>query len=142
MAHSPLNREGQLTEVEEKRRSFIDFRLQAGPIDRTDPATELATTNGCFVQDLIELAIEAIDDFEDERPNLTCRENSIAKTKLEEAWLALDLRRQTRLRAGVLGTYEPHGKPSATANGRPPLTPGEMVTRRHSDDSSAKPTSA
>lgn len=128
MPHSPLNRDGRLTPEELERRRFINIHLQKGHI------ADVGVT-GCFVQDVIEWVIEALDGFEDERPELSCRENSLAKTKLEEAWQVLDMRRSTRARAGVLGTYQPIPRPL------PPLpeSPSSASTSATSETDSALP---
>lgn len=114
--HSSLNRRhgktideavaaGTLTPAEAERRSFIQIAIQKGHIAEVG-------VNGCFMQDVVEMLIEQIDDYDDERPDLACRENSLARTKLEEAWSNLELRKQARMRAGVLSTYLPIPRPT------------------------------
>lgn len=107
---SPLNRvghatpeqpRGTLTNDEWLRRGFINFTLQKGPVAEVG-------INGCFLQDVIEMVIEEIDTFN--HGALACRENSMAKTDLENAWYKLQMRRDAREREGVLSTMLPHGQ--------------------------------
>ena len=116
---TPENPHGTLTNDERIRRGFISFTLQKGPVDEVG-------INGCFLQDVIEMLIEKIDIFN--RGKLACRENSLAKTDLENAWYKLQMRRDAREREGVLSTMEPHGQlpPALAARYRDKLTPTEV----------------
>lgn len=58
--------------------------------------------NGCTMEDLIAICIDRLDHFQ--MGNYPCRENAIAKTKLEEALLWLNKRTTERQSRGVEGT--------------------------------------
>ena len=57
--------------------------------------------NGCTIEDLIAICIHRLECFQ--MGNYPCRENAIAKTKLEEALLWLDKRTLDRKNRGVEG---------------------------------------
>ena len=82
-----------------ERRRYIDIKFQSGPIP-------IVGVNGCHIEDVIDLLVERLRDFND--GPLRCRENSLAITSLEEAGLWLLKRRINRIAQGVEGTYEPH----------------------------------
>jgi hypothetical protein len=71
----------------------ISFKIQNGPIKEVG-------VNGCQVDTIIEaekLIIEGLNE------NFPCRENSLAITKLEEALMWSNKRRQDREKRGVEG---------------------------------------
>ena len=78
----------------------IDLLWQDGPLGR---GAERKEPNGAFVEDVIDAARERIQFYQDN--GFSCRENSIAITKLEEAMLWLDKRTQDREARQVEGTH-------------------------------------
>lgn len=72
----------------------IAFTIQNGPVKENG-------CNGCQVDTLIETARVMIDGLNKKYP---CRENALAITKLEEALMWLDKRRQDRIERNVEGT--------------------------------------
>jgi hypothetical protein len=74
----------------------VTFIGQRGPIKE-------AGINGCQVDDIITFALGTIQTFNKKFP---CRENSLAITKLQEALMWLDARRQDREDRGVEGKDE------------------------------------
>lgn len=60
--------------------------------------------NGCTMEDLIAICIDRLEHFQ--MGNFPCRENMLAKTKLEEALMWLNKRTQDRLNRGVEGKEE------------------------------------
>jgi len=75
--------------------SLVTF--QNGPIKE-------AGINGCHNEDLIAIVIDRLEGFQSSE--FACRENAIAKTKLEEALLWLNKRTNDRINRGVEGTHE------------------------------------
>ncbi|GAG05105.1 unnamed protein product [marine sediment metagenome] len=71
----------------------VFFRLQRGPIKEVG-------VNGCQIDDLIKFTADTIRAFNAKFP---CRENSMAITKLEEAWLWCHARTADREARGVEG---------------------------------------
>ena len=76
----------------------IDIVWQDGPMTETPP-------NGAFVEDVVQIAIDRLRFFQDSE--FRCRENALALTKLEEAYMWMRERRRNRAAAGTLGTYNP-----------------------------------
>ena len=60
-----------------------------------------AGPNGCFIEDLLAICIDRLTCFQ-EGP-FPCRENAIAKTKLEETMMWLNKRTADRKKRGVEG---------------------------------------
>ena len=69
----------------------IAFQIQSGPLKEKG-------INGCQVDTIIETAKLMLEGF---NKNLTCRENSIAITKLDEALMWLDKRKRDRIARDV-----------------------------------------
>lgn len=69
--------------------------LQHGPIKENGH-------NGIFMEHLIAICIDTLEKFQTSK--YSCRENAIAKTKLEEAMMWLNKRTQNRVKRGVEGT--------------------------------------
>jgi len=76
----------------------VTFKGQTGPVH------SLGAVNGCQIDDMIKFARLTIGVFNAKFP---CRENSLAITKLEEAEMWLQRRREDRVKRGVEG----HNKP-------------------------------
>lgn len=76
----------------------VSIQWQNGPIDATNEQ------NGAFVIDVIQIAIDRINFYNDSK--FRCRENSLAITKLEEAIHWLDSRRTRRAEEGILGSHD------------------------------------
>lgn len=72
----------------------ITFKIQDGPIKKKG-------VNGCQVDQLIETAKMMLEGLNKKVP---ARETSLAVTRLEEALMWLDKRRQDRTARGVEGT--------------------------------------
>ncbi len=79
------------------------IHIQAGTIPEYGP-------NGFKVEELIAIAVDVIDYYQECHQNgqLSCRENAIAKTKLQEALLWLKERTNQRMYQGVEGKEKPH----------------------------------
>lgn len=75
-------------------KNSLSFTIQDGPVSEKG-------VNGCQVDTLIESAKIILESFNKE---LSCRENSIAITKLDEALLWLKKRTEDRKQRGVEGT--------------------------------------
>jgi hypothetical protein len=60
--------------------------------------------NGCQISDLLQICIHRLQGFQ--TGAFPCRENALAITKMEEALLWLEKRRQDRLTRGVEGEEE------------------------------------
>lgn len=75
----------------------ISIQWQNGPM----PTPE--DQNGAFVIDVIQIAIDRINFYNESK--FRCRENSLAVTKLEEAIHWLESRRTRRAGEGTLGTH-------------------------------------
>lgn len=78
----------------------LDIVWQNGP-RRKDGQAEMDAPNGAFVEDVIAAAIQRIEFFQGSQ--FRCRENALAITKLEEALMWLEKRRQDRRTRGVEG---------------------------------------
>ena len=72
----------------------ITFKIQNGPIKENG-------INGCQVDTMIAAARKIIEKFNKQFP---CRENSVAITKLDEAMMWLNKRKQDRIERNVEGT--------------------------------------
>ncbi|AYJ75222.1 hypothetical protein BSP36_135 [Bacillus phage BSP36] len=86
----PAKEEGFVTALAE-----IDF--QSGPIKENG-------VNGVMNEDLLAIVITRLQHFQNSE--FSCRENEMALTKLEEALMWLNKRRDERKQRGVLGTNE------------------------------------
>lgn len=79
----------------------IHVLWQNGPLtvdgERLEP-------NGAFVEDVIAVAVQRLEHYQDSE--FRCRENALAITKLEEALHWLDHRTRDRVARGVEGTHE------------------------------------
>lgn len=75
----------------------ISVQWQNGPM--ASPEDQ----NGAFVIDVIQIAIDRINFYNESK--FRCRENSLAVTKLEEAIHWLDSRRTRRAVEGTLGSH-------------------------------------
>ena len=73
----------------------LEVSYQAGPIGE-------GGRNGAFIEDLLMAAVDRLDFYQG--GVFACRENAIAKTKIEEALHWLDHRTENRKRRGVEGT--------------------------------------
>lgn len=80
--------------------TVFKIQWQNGPVEDGEQ-------NGAFVEDVIEAARQRIQYF-NSHPDMRCRENSLAITKLEEALQWLDWRTRVRLQQGVENTYGTH----------------------------------
>lgn len=78
----------------------LEIHWQNGP-RRKDGQAEMDAPNGAFVEDLIALCVSRIEFYQDSP--YRCRENALAITKLEEALMWLEKRRQERRARGVEG---------------------------------------
>jgi len=74
-------------------KSSVEFVIQSGPIKEFG-------VNGCQIDDVIAWAKEKIEGFNQAYP---CRENSLVITKLDEALLWLQKRKQDREKRNVEG---------------------------------------
>lgn len=74
--------------------TFAVINFQNGPISENG-------VNGCQNEDLIEIVLDRLRDFQNGK--FPCRENAIAITKLEEALMWLDKRTLDRRERGVEG---------------------------------------
>ena len=82
---------------DDRKQSFAFITFQDGPIKE-------AGINGCCNEDLIAIVIDRLRGFQS--GEYSCRENSIAITKLEEAMHWLNHRTADRKKRGVEGTHE------------------------------------
>lgn len=80
----------------------LSIRWQDGP--RAVEGEPLAPANGAFVEDVIDLARQRLEFFQESK--YRCRENALAITKLEEALHWLEHRRRDRASRGVEGRHE------------------------------------
>ena len=69
------------------------FQIQDGPVNEFG-------VNGCQVDTVIEAAKMIIEGL---NKNISCRENALAITKLDEALMWLDKRKRDRMKRGVEG---------------------------------------
>jgi len=75
----------------------ITFKIQEGPIKENGH-------NGCQVDEIIATALLMIKGLNE---RFSCRQNSIAITKLEEALMWLEDRKKDRAKRGVEGQSKP-----------------------------------
>lgn len=80
--------------VNETPKVFANIQFQNGAILESG-------INGCQNEDLIEVVLDRLRDFQNGK--FPCRENAIAITKLEEALMWLDKRTLDRKERGVEG---------------------------------------
>jgi hypothetical protein len=78
---------------------YINITFQIGPVGDVG-------VNGCQTEDVIELLVERIRAFQ--LTELSCRQNAVAITKLEEANMWLRDRTRARGEQEVEGTMEAH----------------------------------
>jgi len=78
----------------------INITWQNGPLGRD---SDRKIPNGAFVEDVIGIAIERLRFYQQSK--FSCRENSLALTKLEEAVMWLNKRSSNREERKVEGTY-------------------------------------
>ena len=77
---------------------YINIELQDGPIQENG-------VNGCQIDDVIKWCRDKIIEFNTKgEGTYSCRENSVAITKLDEALMWLQRRTETRAARGVEGT--------------------------------------
>ncbi|AUR97863.1 hypothetical protein NVP1244A_161 [Vibrio phage 1.244.A._10N.261.54.C3] len=76
----------------------IDITFQCGPM--SGPTGH----NGCFVEDLIAVAVERLEYYQGSKFN--CKENAAAIVGLKSAMTALVSRTAKRTERGVEGTHE------------------------------------
>lgn len=81
-------------DAKSKRMEFINIKFQDGPIVENG-------INGCQIEDVIDLVVERLAEFQN--TGFECRENALAITKLEEARLWLNERTRKRIFRGVEG---------------------------------------
>ena len=67
------------------------------------PCPDGVEPNGAWVQTVIRACIQRIEAYQNSK--YKCRENALAITKLEEAFLWLDYRAKRRMDRGVLGEH-------------------------------------
>lgn len=72
----------------------ISFTIQSAPVQDVG-------INGCQVDTIIETAKLILEGLNE---NIPCRENSLAITKLDEALMWLQRRKENRIKRGVEGT--------------------------------------
>lgn len=77
----------------------------AGEIYFQDGAIQDVGVNGCQISDLIQICLHRLQGFQ--AGAFACRENALAITKLEEALMWLEKRRQDRIERGVEGKEKP-----------------------------------
>lgn len=75
---------------------YIDF--QDGPISEQG-------VNGVQIEEIIDALVERLEALN--TPPFTCRENSVAITKLQEARMWLEERTRLRTKRGIEGTRAP-----------------------------------
>ena len=81
----------------------LSVQWQNGPLGNPP-----ALSNGAFLEDLIEAARQRLIFYQTAAEGkFACRENALALTKLEEASMWLQARRDDRGARGVQGTYNP-----------------------------------
>lgn len=78
----------------------VHITWQDRPLNRGEKRME---PNGAFVETVIAIALQRIKYYQDSK--FSCRENSLAITKLEEALHWLDHRTRDREARGVEGTH-------------------------------------
>lgn len=76
---------------------LVEIHFQEGPIKEVG-------VNGVSNEDLIAMVLDRLNSFQNSE--YECRENEIAKQKLEEALMWLGHRTNVRQNRGVLGTSE------------------------------------
>lgn len=76
---------------------YADISFQCGPIKEKG-------VNGCHLTDILAICIDQLEQFQSTK--FACRENAIAKTKLEEAMMWLNKRTADRIARNVEGTDE------------------------------------
>lgn len=82
------------------RATGLSIDWQDGPLGRPP-----AEPNGCFTETVIRAALQRLQFYNDSQ--YSCRENSLAITKLEEALHWLRARREEREARGVQGLHAP-----------------------------------
>lgn len=82
----------------------IEINWQDGPLRLPNRQGNPMEPNGAFVETVIAIAADRIRYYNDN--GFSCRENSLAITKLEEALHWLNARTQRRTQQGVEGTHE------------------------------------
>ena len=75
--------------------TFAEIKFQTGPVKE-------AGVNGCFIPDLLLIALTRLQEFQ--QTPYACRENACAITKIEEAVMWLRKRTLDRQARGVEGT--------------------------------------
>ena len=81
----------------------IEIRWQNGPVPRDENGHPMQSTNGAFVEGVIQAAIGRLKFYNSGK--FSCRENSLAITHLEEALHWLDSRTRDRIERKVEGTH-------------------------------------
>lgn len=79
----------------------VQITWQNGPLANADGTRK--EPNGAFVEEVIQIAIDRIEFYNDSK--FRCRENSLAITKLEEALHWLNSRTARREKQGIEGTH-------------------------------------
>lgn len=80
----------------------LSIHWQDGPLANADGTRK--APNGAFVEDVIQIAIDRLNFFNNSK--FRCRENSIAITKLEEALHWLNARTDRRVKQGIERTHQ------------------------------------
>lgn len=80
----------------------VQINWQNGPLATSDGGRK--EPNGAFVEEVIQIAIDRINFYNDSK--FRCRENSLAITKLEEALHWLNARTSRREAQGIEGTHQ------------------------------------
>jgi hypothetical protein len=82
------------------------IQFQKGPIEKipSEPMVAAAGVNGLTTESILAVALDRLQQAQ--KGNLSCRENAIAATKIEEALHWLVTRQIDRQRRGVVGTAQ------------------------------------
>ena len=78
----------------DRKNKYIDITFQDGPVKENG-------RNGCQIDDVLEVLIERLQNFQ--AGEFRCRENAITITKLEEGLMWQQRRTMDRLSRGVEG---------------------------------------
>jgi hypothetical protein len=76
---------------------LCEIHFQEGPINEVG-------CNGIFIEDLINICINRLENFQ--KSDFSCHENAVAITKLEESLMWLRKRTNNRIKRGVQGYYK------------------------------------
>ena len=88
----------------ETRAVGINIKWQDGPIPRDADGHPMQSANGAFVEGVIQAAIDRLQFYQNSK--FSCRENSLAITKLQEALHWMQHRTADRESRKVEGTHQ------------------------------------